>query len=124
MRKVDNKELKAIIKDYASCENILEPLVIFLGKYQKGVCLRIIKEIFGESNFWKIGASYDSPNVDIPFCLFDAYYGNADNELLLHCFEIANNIHRPVFCFISSNYEEGVPKEVYNKSYRLIEEKL
>ena len=124
MKKINREELKAIIMDYVNCSLISEPLLIFFGKHEEPIALKIIKEVFGDSNSFKIGATYDSPRADIPYCLFDSYFGNADNELLLHCFEIANNIHRPVFCFISSSYEEEIPKELYNKSYKLIEEKL
>lgn len=124
MKKINREELKAVIMDYVNCSLISEPLLISFGKHEEPIALKIIKQVYGDSNSFKIVATYDNPRADIPYCLFDAYYGNADNELLLHCFEIANNIHRPVFCFISSSYEEEIPKELYNKSYKLIEEKL
>ena len=124
MKKVNYDELENIIKEYAVKNDISEPLVVFLGKYQEGACLKTIKEIWGDSNFHKIGSVYDNPRADIPYCLYDGYYGKAENNLLLHCFEVAKKIQRPIFCFISSDYEEVVPKEVYNQSLLPIDEQL
>ena len=106
MKKINREELKGVITDYVNSSPITEPLFVSFGKYEETVALQIIKEVFGDSNFFKIGATYDNPRVDIPYCIYDTYSGDDYSyAILTHCAEIAKNIHRPVFCFISHDHE-------------------
>jgi hypothetical protein len=102
MNKINREELKDVIIDYVNRSLITEPLLVSFGKYEEAVALKIIKEVFGDSNFFKIGATYDNPQSDIPYYIYDKYFGD-DNSyaILMHCVEIAKSIHRPVFCFMS-----------------------
>ena len=73
MKKINREELKGVITDYVNSSPITEPLFVSFGKYEETVALQIIKEVFGDSNFFKIGATYDNPRVDIPYCIYDTY---------------------------------------------------
>jgi hypothetical protein len=117
MNKINREELKDVIIDYVNRSLITEPLLVSFGKYEEAVALKIIKEVFGDSNFFKIGATYDNPQADIPYCLYDTYYGD-DNSyaILIHCVEIAKNIHRPVFCFLSHDKMKQLPEGIVSLS--------
>jgi hypothetical protein len=109
MKKINREELKGVITDYVNSSPITEPLFVSFGKYEETVALQIIKEVFGDSNFFKIGTTYDNPRVDIPYCIYDTYSGDDYSyAILTHCAEISKNIHRPVFCFISHDHESVV----------------
>ena len=117
MKKINREELKAVIMDYVNSSLITEPLLVSFGKYEKTVALKALKEVFGDSNSYKIGATYDNPRADIPYCLYDTYLGD-DNSIaiLKHCEEIAHNIHRPVFCFISHDNMKQLPEGIVSSS--------
>ena len=121
MNKINREELKDVIMDYVNSSLITEPLFVSFGKNEEAVALKIIKEVFGDSNYFKIGATYDNPQADIPYCIYDTYSGDANSHaILIHCVEIAKNIHRPVFCFISHNHESVV--KGYGSIYHYSEE--
>ena len=113
MNKINREKLKAVIMDYVNSSLITEPLLVSFGKYEESVALEILKEVFGDSNSFKIGATYDNPRADIPYCLYDTYLGD-DNSIaiLKHCVKIAQNIHRPVFCFISHDNMKQLPEGI------------
>ena len=110
MNKINHAELKGVIMDYVNSSLITEPLLVSFGKYEEPTALKIIKEVFDESNSFKIVATYDNPRVDIPYCIYDTYIGD-DNSIaiLKHCVEITQNIHRPVFCFMSHDNLRKLP---------------
>ena len=121
MKKNNREELKGVIMDYVNSSLITEPLFVSFGKYEEIVALKIIKEVFGDSNFYNISSAHDNPRVDIPYCIYDTYSGDANSHaILIHCVEIAKNIHRPVFCFISHNHESVV--KGYGSIYHYSEE--
>ena len=117
MKKINREELKAVIMDYVNSSLITEPLLVPFGKYEKTVALKALKEVFGDSNSYKIGATYDNPRADIPYCLYDTYSGD-DNSIaiLKHCEEIAQNIHRPIFSFISNDNMRQLPEGIVSLS--------
>ena len=113
MNKINREKLKAVIMDYVNSSLITEPLLVSFGKYEESVALEILKEVFGDSNSFKIGATYDNPRVDIPYCIYDTYLGDENSiAILKHCEEIAHNIHRPVFCFISHDNMKQLPEGI------------
>ena len=117
MKKINREELKAVIMDYVNSSLITEPLLVSFGKYEKTVALKALKEVFGDSNSYKIGATYDNPRVDIPYCIYDTYLGDENSiAILKHCEEIAHNIHRPVFCFISHDNMKQLPEGIVSSS--------
>ena len=117
MKKVNREELKDVVMDYVNSSLITEPLIVSFGKYGETVALKIIKEIFGDSNSFKISATYDNPRADIPYCMFDACLGDENSiAILKHCEEIAQNIHRPVFCFISHDNIKQLPEGAVSSS--------
>jgi hypothetical protein len=117
MNKINREELKAVIIDYVNSSIITEPLFISFGKHEEPIALKIMKEVFGDSNSFKIGATYDNPRADIPYCIYDTYFGD-DNSfaILIHCVEIAKSIHRPVFCFISHDKMKQLPEGAVSSS--------
>ena len=117
MKKINREELKAVIIDYVNSSIITEPLLISFGKYEETVALKVLKEVFGGSNSFIISATYDNPRADIPYCLYDTYLGD-DNSIaiLKHCVKIAQNIHRPVFCFISHDNMKQLPEGIVSSS--------
>ena len=117
MNKINREELKAVIIDYVNSSIITEPLFISFGKHEEPIALKIMKEVFGDSNFFNISATYDNPRADIPYCIYDTYYGD-DNSyaILIHCVEIAKNIHRPVFCFLSHDKMKQLPEGIVSLS--------
>ena len=117
MKKINREELKAVIMDYVNSSLITEPLLVSFGKYEKTVALKALKEVFGDSNSYKIGATYDNPRVDIPYCIYDTYLGDENSiAILKHCVEITQNIHRPVFCFISHDNMKQLPEGIVSSS--------
>jgi len=117
MNKINREALKAVIMDYVNSSLITEPLIVSFGKYEETVALKILKEVFGDSNSFKIGATFDNPRVDIPYCIYDTYLGDENSiTILKHCVEIAQNIHRPIFCFISNDNMKQLPKGIVSSS--------
>ena len=113
MNKINREKLKAVIMDYVNSSHITEPLLVSFGKYEESVALEILKEVFGDSNSFKIGATYDNPRADMPYCIYDTYLGDENSiAILKHCEEIAHNIHRPVFCFISHDNMKQLPEGI------------
>ena len=113
MNKINREELKDVIIDYVNRSLITEPLLVSFGKYEESVALEILKEVFGDSNSFKIGATYDNPRADMPYCIYDTYLGDENSiAILKHCEEIAHNIHRPVFCFISHDNMKQLPEGI------------
>ena len=117
MKKINREELKAVIMDYVNSSLITEPLLVSFGKYEKTVALKALKEVFFFFFSYKIGATYDNPRVDIPYCIYDTYLGDENSiAILKHCEEIAQNIHRPVFCFISHDNMKQLPEGIVSSS--------
>ena len=114
---INREELKDVILDYVNSSLITEPLLVSFGKHEETVALKILKEIFGDSNSFKIGATYDNPRVDIPYCIYDTYLGDENSiAILKHCVEIAQNIHRPIFCFIPNDKIGLLPEGIVSSS--------
>ncbi len=113
MIKVNSQELESLIKSYVNGPEIQTPLIVLFGMYEEEIALGYIKNIFGDSNSWKITFDDDDPRPDIPYCLYDVYLGNENsNRILRNCITIAARIHRPVFCFISLDYADTLPADI------------
>jgi len=117
MNKINREELKVVIIDYVNSSIITEPLFISFGKHEEPIALKIMKEVFGDSNFFNISATYDNPRADIPYCIYDTYLGDENSiAILKHCEEIAQNIHRPIFSFISNDNMRQLPEGIVSLS--------
>lgn len=109
MKTINLNELKQLIKEYAS-SNIIAPLFVFGESHWDGRW-EAVRELLGET-CWKITFDDDSPRQDIPYCLYNTYFGAECNSTLANCFTIATNIHRPVFCFIDNSVKDEVPQDI------------
>lgn len=118
MRTVDYQELKEIIKNYVDSSLITSPLLISFDRNEGGSVLHIIKELFGASNFYKIGDVYDNPRSDIPYCLYEMLQVDENTiSILKRCVSISQSIHRPVFCVIANNYINKLPEGIISPDY-------
>ena len=109
MKTINVEDLVSLINDYANAP-VDKPLFVFGERYDDGRW-QILEKTLGES-YWKICNEKDDPRKDIPYCLYNTYYGAACNSTLYRCIEIAKQIHRPMFCFIDNSVKDKVPEEI------------
>ncbi len=109
MKKINLKEFEELVNSYASSE-IDKPLLVF-GESYEDLRWKTTEKLLGDS-YWKITLDNDEPRADIPYCLYNTYYGKVCNSTLQNCYNIASRIHRPVFCFIDNSVKEQVPEEL------------
>ena len=113
MKTIDSNELKQLIKEYVSSD-VTSPLFVF-GENHEDNRWKVVRELLGET-YWKITFDDDSPREDIPYCLYNTYFGAECNSTLLNCIKIASQIHRPVFCFIDNSVKCDVPQDILDKN--------
>lgn len=118
MKTINSQQLEKVINDYVNSSLINSPLLVAFGKYEESIALHIIKGIFGNANSFKIGSIYDSPNSDMPYVVYDTYNGDNNSiTILKHCASIAQSIHKPVFCFISTDHLNKMPEGVISSDF-------
>ena len=115
MKNINIEEFKNLITEYANAP-VNKPLFVFGERYDDGRW-QILERLLGEI-YWKITYEKDEPRPDIPYLLYNTYYGEVCNPTLYRCIEIASQIHRPMFCFIDNSVKDSVPDEIL-KEYGL-----
>ncbi len=121
MKNINIEEFADLITQYANAP-VNKPLFVFGERYDDGRW-QILERLLGEI-YWKITYEKDDPRPDIPYLLYNTYYGKVCNPTLYRCIEIASQIHRPMFCFIDNSVKDSVPEEILNEYglYNFIEE--
>lgn len=115
MKNINIEEFKNLITEYANAP-VNKPLFVFGERYDDGR-RQILERLLGEI-YWKITYEKDEPRPDIPYLLYNTYYGEVCNPTLYRCIEIASQIHRPMFCFVDNSVKDSVPDEIL-KEYGL-----
>ena len=109
MKAIGLEELKQLIMTYAT-SNITFPLFVF-GESHEDKRWKLTKKLLGDT-YWKISFEDDNPREDIPYCIYNTYYGTDCNSTLLNCIKIAAQIHRPVYCFIDNSVKDCIPQDI------------
>ena len=112
MKSINVIEFTDLITEYANAP-VNKPLFVFGECYDDGRW-QILERLLGES-YWKIINEKDDPRPNIPYLLYNTYYGKACNPTLYRCIEIASQIHRPMFCFIDNSVKDEVSEEILSE---------